>query len=78
LAIEYDGNDFADSTRKIFIAASDIAYSNDPETRYSSNGFYFKLYRGMIHWKATKQQTVTTSSTETELLTLSSISKEFI
>jgi hypothetical protein len=78
LAIEYDGNDFADSTRKIFIAASDAAYSDDPETRYSSNGFCFKLYGGMIHWKATKQQTVTTSSTEAELLALSSTSKEFM
>ncbi len=37
-----------------------------------------KLFGGIIGYKATKQQTVTTSSTEAELLALSLTGKEYI
>ena len=62
--------------RKIFLASSDSAYGDDSETRRSSYGYGFKLFNGMIHWKASKGNTVTTSSTEAELLALSSTAKE--
>ena len=42
------------------------------------DGFLIQLYNGLINWKASKQQTVTTSSTEIELLALSSAAKEVI
>jgi hypothetical protein len=35
-----------------------------------------KLFRGLIGWRASKQETVTTSTTEAELLALSQASKE--
>jgi hypothetical protein len=75
LAIVYDGNIDA---KHIFMAASDAAFGDDPLTRFSSNGFCFMLYGGVIHYKATKQRTVTTSSTEAELLALSQTGKEFV
>lgn len=37
-----------------------------------------KLFGGMIGWRANKQATVTTSTTEAELLALSSAAKEAI
>jgi hypothetical protein len=36
------------------------------------------LFGGLIHWKASKQKTVTTSSTEAELLALTLTGKEYI
>ena len=35
-----------------------------------------KLFSGLIGWRASKQDTVTTSTTEAELLTLSQTAKE--
>ena len=37
-----------------------------------------KLFGGVIAWKANKQDTVTTSTTEAELLALSQVAKEAI
>lgn len=75
--IEYDGN-VADNLCRTFVASSDASFADDPETRYSSNGFCLQLFNGMIHWKATKQKSVTTSSTEAELLALTITAKEYI
>jgi predicted DNA-binding protein (UPF0251 family) len=47
-------------------------------TRNSSYGFCVSLFGGVIHYKAVKGTTVTTSSTEAELLALSLTAKEFI
>jgi hypothetical protein len=74
-AIEYDGNL---ENSEIFLTWSDAAFADDPKNRYSSNGFCIKLFGGVIHYKATKQKTVTTSSTEAELLALSFTAKEMI
>ncbi|RDL36452.1 uncharacterized protein BP5553_05804 [Venustampulla echinocandica] len=76
LAIEFNGN--ATQSKELFSAWSDAAYGDNPTTRYSSNGFCFKLFGGVIHYKATKQKTVTTSSTEAELLAISLAAKELI
>jgi hypothetical protein len=61
-----------------FQASSDAAFADDTKTRRSSEGYLFKLFGGPIDWRATKQRTVTTSTTEAELLALSSAAKEAI
>jgi hypothetical protein len=61
-----------------FRASSDAAFADDTKTRRSSEGYLFKLFGGPIDWRANKQRTVTTSTTEAELLALSSAAKEAI
>lgn len=75
LALQYDGSTLE---QRIFGAFSDSAFADDASNRYSSHGFCFSLYGGPIHWKATKGKTVTTSSTEAELLAITFTAKEFI
>ena len=73
MAIEYSAsNDYS------ITCASDAAYADDPATRRSTEGYLFKLFNGPIDWRSTKQKTVTTSSTEAELLALSHASKDVI
>ena len=74
--IKYNGG--AVETNRTFVASSDASFADDPEIRYSSSGFCFQLFGGMIHWKAIKQKTVTTSSTEAELLALTITAKEYL
>ena len=50
----------------------DASYA-DNHDRKSSQGLLFKMYGGAIEWKATKQKTITTSTTEADLLAFSSI-----
>ena len=71
-------NTQATYSREIFLASSDASFADDSSTRYSSQGYAFKLFNGMIDWKASKQRTVTTSSTEAELLAISAAGKELI
>jgi hypothetical protein len=81
-AIEY----FAGAARKgdmgikhhIFDAASDAAFGDDPSTRRSSEGYVFRLYGGAIDWRASRQDCVTTSTTEAELMSLSHAGSAFI
>ena len=75
--IVYSGN-AQDTSCQSFVASSDASFADDPDTRYSSSGFCLQLFNGMIHWKATKQKTVTTSSTEAELLALTVTAREYI
>jgi hypothetical protein len=44
--------------------------------RKSSQGYVMMLFGGPISWRANKQDTVTTSSTEAELLALSQTARE--
>lgn len=74
LAIEYSGQ----NNSQIFSCASDAAFADDLATRHSSDGYLFQLYGGPIDWRASKQKTVTTSSTEAELLSLSTAAREVI
>lgn len=76
LAIEFDGRVVI--PRKVFLVSSDASFGNDPDTRVSSQGYAFLLFNGPIDWKASKQKTVTTSTTEAELLAVSSAAKETI
>ena len=54
----------------------DASFADDAETRRSSHGFIVTLFGGPIIWKAARQPTVTTSTTEAELLALEQIAKE--
>ncbi|KAI1663849.1 hypothetical protein L13192_12246 [Pyrenophora tritici-repentis] len=55
----------------LFYGASDAAFADEPETSRSSQGYLFKLYGLPIDWKATVQRSITKSTTEAELLSLS-------
>ena len=78
LALEFSG--FPDQSTLDFECYPFECYSDaafaDNSDRKSSDGFLFTLYGGPIDWKASKQATVTTSSTEAELLALSRTAKE--
>jgi hypothetical protein len=78
LAIQYtiDTASTGTESQQIFLAASDAAFADDKETRRSTGGYLFKLFSGPTDWKSAKQKTVTTSSTEAELLALTYTSKE--
>jgi hypothetical protein len=89
LAIEYSATPPQDITEMTsrdvhnwlsqeLIAASDAAYADDPATRKSTQGFLIKLFNGPIHWQSVRQKTVTTSTTEAELISLSTIAKEIL
>ncbi|KAK1914204.1 hypothetical protein P3342_007450 [Pyrenophora teres f. teres] len=56
--------------------ASDASFADNTLDRKSSQGYAIKLFNGLIAWKANKQDTVTTSTTEAELLALSQVAKE--
>ena len=56
--------------------ASDASFADNTLDRKSSQGYAIKLFGGLIAWKANKQDTVTTSTTEAELLALSQVAKE--
>jgi Reverse transcriptase (RNA-dependent DNA polymerase) len=58
------------------VVASDAAFADNSLDRKSSQGFVMKLFGGLISWQANKQDTVTTSSTEAELLALAQAAKE--
>jgi len=74
LAIRYSPEDAA----PLFLCASDASFADDKITRYSSDGYIIMLFGGAIDWRASKQKTVTTSSTEAELLALSNAASEMI
>ncbi|KAF7566042.1 hypothetical protein PtrM4_054760 [Pyrenophora tritici-repentis] len=58
--------------------ASDASFADNTLDRKSSQGYAIKLFGGLISWRASKQDTVTTSTTEAELLALSQVAKEAI
>ncbi|CEL02103.1 hypothetical protein ASPCAL03275 [Aspergillus calidoustus] len=71
LAIEYSG---MTDPNKTFMCASDASFA-DHKDRRSTEGYLCKLYGGPIDWRASKQRTVTTSTTEAELLAISEAAK---
>jgi hypothetical protein len=60
-----------------FILASDALFTDNSD-RKSSEGYIAKLFNSPIDWQARKQKTVTTSTTEAELLAISSASKHML
>jgi hypothetical protein len=83
-AIKQEGHSWAarpsevEEPEPIFFGASDASFADDTETRASSEGYLFKLFGLPIDWKATKQRTVTKSTTEAELYALSRTGSEII
>jgi len=73
LAIQYGGEN---NNGQILTIASDASFADDDLTRRSSQGYIFSLFGGPINWKASRQATVTTSTTEAELLALEQTTKE--
>lgn len=71
LALELGGED----TLKV---ASDASFADNTQDRKSSQGYVIKLFGGLVAWRANKQDTVTTSTTEAELLALAQVAKEAI
>jgi hypothetical protein len=58
------------------VVASDASFADNTLDRKSSQAYAMKLFGGLIGWRANKQDTVTTSTTEAELLALSQTAKE--
>lgn len=78
-AICYGGvNGVGREGARSFICASDSSFADNSVDRESSRGYIMTLFGGPIAWRANKQDTVTTSSTEAELLALSQTAKEAI
>ena len=76
-AIEYSYDRPNSSNPELaFRCATDAAFADNISTRRSTEGFIFKLFGGAIDWKSTRQKSVTTSSTEAELLALSHASSQ--
>ena len=59
-----------------FVVASDTSFADNSEDRKSSQAYIMRLFGGVISWQANKQNTITTSTTEAELLALSQAAKE--
>jgi len=53
-----------------FIVASDASFADNSIDRKSSQAYIIKLFSRLISWRANKQDIVTTSATEAELLAL--------
>jgi hypothetical protein len=74
-AIEYS---LSEDGKRQFVAASDASFADDYATRRSSQGYVLMLFNGPILWQSVRQKTVTTSTTEAELLALSATARETI
>ncbi|KAK4060469.1 hypothetical protein Purlil1_14295 [Purpureocillium lilacinum] len=72
LAIVYDGLHGGEA----LVIASDASFADDVESRRSSQGYVMMLFNGPVAWKAGLQDTVTTSTTEAEILSLEKTAKE--
>lgn len=59
-----------------FLVASDASFADNTIDRKSSQAYVMQLFGGIIGWRANKQDTVTTSTTEAELLAVSQAAKE--
>lgn len=57
---------------------SDSSFADNLIDRKSSQAYVMKLFGGIIGWRANKQDTVTTSTTEAELLALAQAAKEVL
>jgi hypothetical protein len=67
----------AEGKKHVFEATVDASFANE-DGRKSAEGYAFKLFGGLIDWAAKKQATVSTSTTEAELLALLHGAKEYI
>jgi len=72
LAIEYNGNN---NVARLFYSAGDALFADCSLTRRSTGGVLHFLFRGPSDWRCFKQSTVSTSTTEAELITLAILVK---
>lgn len=72
-ALQYGGVEGQE--KEVFTIASDAAFADDYQNRRSSEGYLSKLFGAAVDWKATKQMTVTTSTTEAEFLAIAEAGK---
>jgi hypothetical protein len=82
LGIKFDASENEElsintNSKHVFEATVDASFANENERR-SAEGYTFKLFGGLIDWAAKKQTTVSTSTTETELLVMHHAGKKFI
>jgi Reverse transcriptase (RNA-dependent DNA polymerase) len=75
LGILYDGELSDDSELAVY---TDASFADNLPDRKSSQGYLITLFGGPIAWKSGKQDTITTSSTEAELLALTAVAKEAV
>ena len=78
LLIMNDNTDLSSESIKIFEDSSDASYSDNLTTHQSSERYVFHLFDCSINWQIIQQNTVTISTTEAELLTLTHVSKQII
>ncbi|RYP32481.1 hypothetical protein DL768_011137 [Monosporascus sp. mg162] len=69
LALQFGGKDSLDTW-------SDASFADNTIDRKSSQAYVMRLFGGVIGWRANKQDRVTTSTTEAELLSLAQAAKE--
>ena len=69
LALQLGGSD-------TFEVTNDASFADNTLDRTSSQAYVMKLFSRTIGWRANKQDTVTTSTTEAELLALTQAAKE--
>lgn len=74
LCLEYGSDPGSDSEG--LQVASDASFADNSLDRKSSQAFAMKVFGGLTMWRANKQATVTTSTTEAELLALSQAARE--
>ena len=78
LLVMNDNTDLSSESIKIFEDSSDASYSDDLTTCQSSEKYIFCLFDCSIDWWAIQQTTVTISTTEAELLTLTHAGKQIM
>ena len=72
-----DSPGHSDLSTLFMLNAADASHANNPDRR-STQGILMKLFGGPVFWKSVKQSTVATSTTEAELVALSTGSKELL
>lgn len=77
LALQYGGNEHSEPQIQAFKACSDAAFADAPG-RTSTEGYVFSLFGGPIDWKSNRQSSVTKSTTEAELTSLSKAASEVV
>lgn len=61
-----------------FVGYSDADYAGDSESRRSTSGYMFHIGSGIISWASIRQQSVSTSTTESEYVAACQAIKELI
>jgi hypothetical protein len=72
----FDG--LKNTEEKVFIIYTDLLFADDVQDRKLTQGYLLILFGGPITWKSGKQTIVIISSTEAELLALSTAAKDAI